>query len=76
MEDGMDWELIRGNWSHMGGKVRQHWGKLTDEDISQASGRRDLLLERIRERYGLGPDEAEKQLNDWASRNLGPDGSL
>ncbi len=64
----VDWERLAGDWSGMSGKVRQHWGKLTEEDISQAGGRRDLLLERIRERYALGPDEAEKQLQDWASQ--------
>ena len=63
----MDWDRLAGDWTNMGGKVRKYWGKLTEEDISQAGGRRDLLLERIQERYGLGPDEAEKQLQDWAS---------
>ncbi|SHJ77098.1 Uncharacterized conserved protein YjbJ, UPF0337 family [Roseomonas rosea] len=67
----MDWDRLAGDWSNMGGKVRQNWGKLTDEDIRQAGGRRDMLLERIRERYGLGPDEAEKQLEDWASSHAG-----
>ena len=63
----MDWDKLAGDWSGMSGKVRQQWGKLTEEDISQAGGKRDLLLERIRERYGVGPDEAEKQLADWGS---------
>jgi uncharacterized protein YjbJ (UPF0337 family) len=67
MEASMDWDRLAGDWSQMGDKVRKYWGKLTEEDISQAGGRRDLLLERIRERYGLGPDEAEKQLQDWAA---------
>lgn len=63
----MDWDRLAGDWTNMDDKVRKYWGKLTEEDISQAGGRRDLLLERIQERYGLGPDEAEKQLQDWAS---------
>jgi uncharacterized protein YjbJ (UPF0337 family) len=67
MEAWMDWDRLAGDWSNMSGKVRQQWGKLTEEDISKAGGRRDMLLERIRERYGLGPDEAEKQLEEWAS---------
>jgi len=63
----MDWDRFAGDWSGMGGRIRQQWGKLTEEDISQAGGSRDLLLERIRERYGIGPDEAERQLADWGS---------
>ncbi|WP_426956729.1 CsbD family protein [Muricoccus radiodurans] len=70
----MDWDRIAGNWSQMGGKVREQWGKLTDEDVTQAGGQRDLLLERIRERYGLGPDEANRQLTEWATRNAGGGG--
>lgn len=63
----MDWDRFAGDWSGMGNKVRQQWGKLTEEDITQAGGKRDLLLERIRERYGIGPDEAERQLEEWGS---------
>ncbi|MBP0446075.1 hypothetical protein J8J14_14970 [Roseomonas sp. SSH11] len=69
MEAAMDWDRLAGDWGDMGGKVRKNWGKLTEEDIRAAGGRRDILLERIRERYGLGPDEAEKQLQDWASQH-------
>lgn len=69
----MDWDRFAGDWSGMGGKIRQQWGKLTEEDISQAGGKRDLLLERLRERYGLGPDEAEQQLAAWgSSQDSGP----
>ncbi|WP_338661686.1 hypothetical protein VQH23_15790 [Pararoseomonas sp. SCSIO 73927] len=67
MTKKLDWDRLAGDWGEMGGKVRKNWGKLTEEDISQAGGRRDLLLERIRERYGVGEDEAERQLTDWAS---------
>ncbi|WP_424134267.1 CsbD family protein [Roseomonas chloroacetimidivorans] len=63
----MDWDRLAGDWSNMGARIRKDWGKLTEEDISKAGGRRDLLLERIRERYGIGPDEAERQLQEWAS---------
>lgn len=63
----MDWDRFAGDWSGMGGRIRQQWGKLTEEDISKAGGDRDMLLERIRERYGVGPDEAERQLADWAA---------
>ncbi|MBP0493424.1 CsbD family protein [Roseomonas indoligenes] len=68
MTEKLDWGRLAGDWGGMGDKVRKDWGKLTEEDISQAGGSRDLLLERIRERYGLGPDEAERQLAEWASR--------
>ncbi|MCR0984315.1 CsbD family protein [Roseomonas populi] len=68
MTKELDRGRLAGDWGGMGDKVRKDWGKLTEEDISQAGGRRDLLLERIRERYGLSEGDAERQLTDWASR--------
>ena len=67
MAQDLDWDRLAGDWGAAGGKLRQQWGRLTEEDVAQAGGNRDLLLERIRERYGLGPDEAQRQLQDWAS---------
>ncbi|TPG47261.1 hypothetical protein EAH89_23420 [Roseomonas nepalensis] len=67
----MDWDRFAGDWSGMTDKVRQQWGKLTEEDISQAGGKRDLLMERIRERYGIGPDEAKRQLEEWGASQDG-----
>ena len=29
----MNWDRIEGNWKQMSGKVRQQWGKLTDDDL-------------------------------------------
>ena len=67
MAQDMDWDRLAGDWGQAGGKLRQQWGKLTEEDVAGAGGRQDLLLERIRERYGLGADEAQRQLQEWAA---------
>ena len=56
------------------GKVKEQWGKLTDDDLDVIAGKRDQLLGRIQERHGMAKDEAEKQVRDWESRN--PDVTL
>jgi uncharacterized protein YjbJ (UPF0337 family) len=61
----MNWDRISGNWKRLEGKVKEKWGKLTDDDLTFAGGKRDQLLGRIQERYGLARDEAERQLKDW-----------
>ena len=66
MAQDLDWDRLAGDWGRAGGRLRQQWGRLTEEDVAAAGGNRDLLLERIRERYGLGQDEAQRQLQDWA----------
>jgi uncharacterized protein YjbJ (UPF0337 family) len=59
----MNWERIQGNWKQLAGK--EQWGKLTDDDLDVVAGRRDQLAGKIRERYGMAKDEAEKQLAEW-----------
>ena len=43
----MDWNRIEGNWKQVKGKVKEQWGKLTDDDIDQIAGRRDQLEGKI-----------------------------
>lgn len=64
----MNWERVEGNWLQFKGKVREQWGKLTDDDMDVIKGKRDQLAGRIQERYGLAKDDAEKQLADWERR--------
>ena len=47
----MNWDRIEGNWKQIGGKVREQWGKLTDDDFDVAAGKRDQLAGRVQERY-------------------------
>lgn len=64
----MNWERVEGNWLQFKGKVREQWGKLTDDDMDVIKGKRDQLAGRIQERYGLAKDDAERQLTDWERR--------
>ena len=65
----MNHDTIEGNWKQVKGKVKEQWGKLTDDDLDVIAGKRDQLLGRIQERHGISRDEAEKQVKDWESRN-------
>ena len=62
----MNWDRVEGNWKQFTGQARQKWGKLTDNDLQMAAGRRDELVGLIQERYGIAKDEAEQQANEWA----------
>ena len=61
----MNWDTIKGGWKQFRGNVKEQWGKLTDDDLDQIKGRRDQLAGKIQQCYGLGKDEAERQLKDW-----------
>lgn len=62
----MDWNRVEGNWKQLKGRAKQQWGKLTDDDLTAASGRRDELAGKVQERYGIAKDAARKQVDDWA----------
>jgi uncharacterized protein YjbJ (UPF0337 family) len=61
----MNWDRIEGNWNQYKGSVKQQWGKLTDDQLNVASGKRDVLVGKIQEAYGISKDEAEKQMTAW-----------
>jgi uncharacterized protein YjbJ (UPF0337 family) len=59
----MNWDRIEGNWKQFKGKVKEQWGKLTDDDIDVIAGKRDQLVGKIQQQYGITKDEAEKQVD-------------
>jgi uncharacterized protein YjbJ (UPF0337 family) len=61
----MNWQQIEGKWDFAKGKLREKWGKLTDDDIDVIAGKRDQLIGRLKERYGMQKDAAEKEINNW-----------
>jgi uncharacterized protein YjbJ (UPF0337 family) len=61
----MDWNRIEGNWKEAKGKIKQKWGELTDDDLTQVSGQRDQLEGKIQQRYGLVKDMVRKDVDDW-----------
>src|SRR5215467_7459455 len=64
-EKSMNWDRIEGKWKQSVGKVKEHWGKLTDDDLDLIAGKRDQLVGRIQERYGIARDAAEQQVDDF-----------
>jgi uncharacterized protein YjbJ (UPF0337 family) len=67
-EVAMNWDQVEGKWDNFKGKVREKWGKLTDDDLDVIAGKRDQLLGRLKERYGMEKEAAEKELNQWLNR--------
>jgi uncharacterized protein YjbJ (UPF0337 family) len=63
----MNSDRIEGSWKQFAGKAKEKWGKLTDDHITQINGKRDQLVGKIQESYGITKDEAEKQVKEWES---------
>ncbi|WP_130833343.1 CsbD family protein [[Erwinia] mediterraneensis] len=65
----MNRDETSGNWKQFKGKVKEKWGKLTDDDMTVIEGKRDQLVGKIQERYGYAKDEAEKEVSTWETEN-------
>ena len=65
----MNKDVTQGNLKQLKGKIKQQWGKLTDDEIDQAEGSAEILAGKLQERYGWEREEAERQVKDFSSRH-------
>jgi uncharacterized protein YjbJ (UPF0337 family) len=65
----MNQDVIEGNWKQIKGKVKERWGKLTDDQLDIIGGKREQLVGKIQEAYGLTLDEVNKQIRDFEEKN-------
>ena len=65
----MNNDIIEGKWKQFKGDIQAKWGKLTDDQLDEIDGNREKFLGKIQENYGVGRDEAEKQLNDFEKKS-------
>jgi uncharacterized protein YjbJ (UPF0337 family) len=65
----MNNDRIAGNWKQVKGKIKEQWGKLTDDEIDQMEGKGEQLAGKLQERYGLAQDDAERQAKEFRTRN-------
>lgn len=61
----MNWDRIEGNWKQAKGKVREKWGKFTDDELDIIAGNREQLVGKIQEKYGIAREEAERQVEKF-----------
>jgi uncharacterized protein YjbJ (UPF0337 family) len=64
----MNWNRIEGEWHQVKGHVKSQWAKLTDDDLNNIAGKKEQLLGKIQELYGIVKEDAEKQIDKWAAK--------
>ncbi len=63
----MEWNRVEGKWREIKGRVKEKWGKLTDDDLNIINGRREQLEGKIQQRYGLAKEQIRKDIDEWYS---------
>jgi len=61
----MNWDRIEGNWKQFKGSAMQQWGRLTEDQLDVTAGKREKLVGKIQETYGISKEESEKQVSSW-----------
>ncbi len=61
----MNWDQIETNWKQLTGKMKAKWGKLTDNELTVISGRREQLVGVLQERYGYAKERAETEIDEF-----------
>jgi uncharacterized protein YjbJ (UPF0337 family) len=58
-------DVLEGMWKQVKGEVKKTWGRLTDDDVQQIEGNKDILVGKIQEKYGYTKNRAEEEVNDF-----------
>lgn len=65
----MNADELKGKWEQFKGKLREKWSKLNDDDWQQVKGDKEKLVGKIQEKYGIGKEQAEKELHDFFNKD-------
>lgn len=63
----MNSDQVEGKWKQLKGTIKQKWGKLTDDDLTTLSGKKDELVGKLQERYGYTKEQATKEADEFAT---------
>lgn len=61
----MNWNQIEGKWMQYRAQAKQQWSNLTDSDLDQIDGKREVLIGRLQQRYGILREDAQKRVEEW-----------
>lgn len=57
-------EELKGQWNEVKGRLQEHWGQLTDDDLSRARGSADQLVGVVQQKTGATRREVEEFLSE------------
>jgi uncharacterized protein YjbJ (UPF0337 family) len=66
LKNSTTWDKIAGQWKQFTGDIKRRWGNLTDDDMMEINGNREILAGKIQEKYAIAREEANKEIDKWA----------
>jgi uncharacterized protein YjbJ (UPF0337 family) len=65
----MNKDIVKGHWTEIKGKLKQQWGKLTDDDIVKMEGNYEELRGKLQKAYGYQKEQAEREIDTFLDRH-------
>lgn len=62
---------IKGHWNEVTGRLKEHWGQLTDDDLQRAEGSTDQLIGLVQQKTGATQSEVEKFIDSVLGGGIG-----
>jgi len=61
----MNQDQIQGKFEQIKGKIKEAWGRLSDDDIALYNGKRDQFFGKLQLTYGIAKEDAQKRLDEF-----------
>ena len=61
----MSWDQMRSKWTQMRNSLRHRWGRLSEDDLDDIAGDREVFIVRVQERYTISREEAHQRIEEW-----------
>jgi len=58
----MEWKELESKWNDISPHIQRKWDKLTQDELKGIAGDRNRLVSKIREKYGLSAQDAEREV--------------
>ena len=65
----MNEDIFKGKWKELKGSVKEKWGNLTDDEVTEVEGKSEKLVGILQEKYGYSKDKAQEEYNKFMDDN-------
>jgi len=65
----MNEDIFKGKWKELKGSVKEKWGDLTDDEVTEVEGQSEKLVGILQTKYGYSKDKAQEEYNQFMDDN-------
>ncbi len=59
---------VEGHWHQLVGAAKKRWARLTDDDVAECEGNRNVLISKLQQLYEVSTQDAEREIEEMESR--------